>query len=159
MHLLLPRCIECTYLLQIPVFAGAEWAGWSFPGRPSWLHGCTPNLQLTAPTQKGPELKAVSGPHLPLAAPTQPHQHWLSALELPPEDLPHLLPHSSHSPAPKENTSNEGSHTEGTRRESCRWPSPSLVSWFDPSQQLSTMQLLPHCPPGPSGMGRRIEKK
>ena len=34
-----------------------------------------------------------------------------------------------------------------------------LLSWFNPSQQLSTMQLLPHSPPAPSGMGRRIGKE
>ena len=32
------------------------------------------------------------------------------------------------------------------------------LSWFNPSQQLSTTQLLTHCPPTP-GMGERIRKK
>jgi len=31
--------------------------------------------------------------------------------------------------------------------------------WFNPSQQLSTTQLLAHRPPPASGMGRRIAKK
>lgn len=35
--------MDCTYFLQTLVFAGVMWAGWSFPGKPSWLHSCTPN--------------------------------------------------------------------------------------------------------------------
>ena len=39
------------------------------------------------------------------------------------------------------------------------WESPlNCVSWFNPSQQLSTTQPLTHCPPTP-GMGERIRKK
>ena len=36
---------------------------------------------------------------------------------------------------------------------------PTGLSWFNPSQQLSTTQRLPHSPPAPSGMGRRIGEK
>ena len=35
-----------------------------------------------------------------------------------------------------------------------------LLSWFNPSQQLSTMQLLPHSPPPlPVGWGGELGKK
>ena len=56
------------------------------------------HLPPRAPTQKWPGMKAVSGPHLPLAAPLQPHQQWGSALALPPNPRPYLPPQASLSP-------------------------------------------------------------
>ena len=52
----------------------------------------------------------------------------------------------------------EGVKGSKDQREVKRAKLPGWVSWFNPSQQLSTTQPLAHSPPTP-GMGERIRKK
>ena len=89
-------------------------------------------------------MKAVAGPHLPLATLSQPHK-----------DLPcHLTVLSlfvsvsvSPEPAPKIQTSRDCFHREGAPTETCYAPSSSLAAIFLAWQRwCSTLALPAYCP-------------